>query len=394
MSYDFALQKICSHEIRMENGLYDSETGTVRFGTPPSNQQVGVWIDGVLIPQSGLWSHATIVFTNPGPYRINRGQNDLLYMQVGQNPPMFVQLLTGNVPASDLVKDLTLKIPSLNFSTVRGRVMIQSKTPLNGAAFSFMDPRWTDKTQSLPATARTLGAYSRLGIVPGRVATGRMLFPPWTIEKNTMSSWDMDRMVQFHGKIPNQKPVVQLSYVTYPNYCRRCGGTRVEFDYNVMGGTYETVVDTDLLAQEFDKFTFTRLGSHWKWPWLGSRLIDRIGGKGATSQTSVGAMLSMDVNQAFTVYQNIKMQQSQNSPAQQVSDAEYPLALRSVNVSTLPDDPTIAIVSISLVSRSLVPVPLNRIVGNPNPYTIGDNLGLAINPKAMLSANPSFLLRG
>ena len=394
MSYDFALQKICSHEIRMENGLYDYVTGAIRFGTPPSNQRVTVWVDGVKVPPAGLWSYAMLVFTNPGPYRINRGQNDLLYVKIGNEPPTFVQLLTGNVPATDLVKDLTLKIPALNFSTTRGRVVIQSRVPLNGTAFTFVDPRWTDKTQSLPTTVRTLAAYSRLGVIPGRVATGRMLFPPWTIEKNELSSWDMDKIVQFHGQIPNQKPVVQLSYVTYPTYCRRCGGTRVEFDYNVMGGTYETVSDADLLAQEFDKFMYTRLGSHWKWTWLGSKLIDRIGGKGATGNTSISAMLSMDVNQAFAVYQNIKMQQSQNSPAQQVSDAEYPLSLRSINVATLPDDPTAAIISISLVCRSLTPVTLNRIVGNPNPYTIGSNLGLATNPAAMISANPAFLLRG
>ena len=386
MSYDFALQKLCSHEIRMETGLYDGTRGTVSFRTPPSNQRVGVWIDGVNVPPMGLWSYATLIFTNSGPYRIRRGENDLIYMRVGNEPPSFIQLLTGNVRASDLVKDLALKIPSLVFSVQRERVMIQSRIPTRDAAFSFMDPRWTDKTQSLPTTARVLAAYSRLGIVPGRIAAGRQLFPSWTVEKDTLSSWDMDRVVQFHGKISNQSPLVQVSYVTHPTYCRRCGGTKVEFDYNVMGSTYESIDGVDLLAQEFDKFLFTRLGSHWKWTWLGSKLIDRIGGKGATAFTTVNAMLSMDVNQAFIVYQNIKMQQSQNTPAQQVTDEEYPTSMRAVNVQTLPNDPTVALVGITLVCRSLKPITLKRIVGNPNPYTIGANLGLA--------TNPSFLLRG
>lgn len=386
MSYDFALQKLCSHEIRMETGVYDNASGVVRFRTPPSNQQVGVWVDDVNVPPSGLWSHATIIFTNSGPYRIKRGQNDLLYLQVGSDPPAFVQLLTGNVKASDLAKDLALKVPSLSFTVDRERVIIKSRTPSRGISFILVDPRWTDKTQSLVTTARVLAAYSKLGIVPGRVVSGRMLFPPWTIEKDVLSSWDMDRVVQFHGRISNQSPVIKLNYVTYPTYCRRCAGTRVEFDYNLMGGTYETVENADLLAQEFDKFMFTRLGSHWKWTWLGSKLIDRIGGKGSTGVTTVNAMLSMDVNQAFTVYQNIKMQQSQTSPAQQVSDAEYPLAMRSVNVSTLPDDPTVALVGITIVCRSLVPITLKRVIGNPNPYTIGSSLGLA--------TDSNFLLRG
>lgn len=386
MSYDFALQKLCSHEIRMENGVYDSTLGLVRFRTPPSNQRVSVWVDGVEVPPSGLWSNAFIIFTNPGPYRIKRDENDLLYFRIGNDLPEFIPLITGNVKPSDMATDLSRKIPSLNFSVKRERIVVSSKVPSKGAAFSFVDPRFTDKTESLPTTARVLGAYSKLGIVPGRVATGRMVFPSWTIEKDPLSTWDKDRVVKFGKILPNQYPVVQLSYVTYPTYCRRCGGTRVEFDYNIVGSTYERVEDADLLAQEFDKFLFTRLGSHWKWTWLGSKLIDRIGAKGTTGTTTVSSMLTMDVSQAFAVYQNIKMQQSRNSPAQQVSDAEYPFAIRNVNVNVLPDDPTVALVNVTIACRSLEPVTLKRIIGNPNRYTIGANLGLA--------TTPDFLLRG
>ena len=386
MSYDFALQKLCSHEIHMESGLYDRNSRTIRFRTPPSNQRVMVWIDGVAVPPTGLWSHAELIFTNSGPYKIKQNHNDLLYIRVGNEAPTFVQLLTGNVRASDMVKDLSLKIPSLSFSMKRDRVLIRSRTPSKNAAFTFTDPRWTDKTESSPTTSRVLSAYSRLGIVPGRVVSGKMLFPSWSIVKDPISSWDLDRAILFHKKIQNQSPVTHISYVTHPTYCRRCGGTKIEFDYNLIGSAYERIDGADLLSQEFDKFLFTRLGSHWKWTWIGSKLIDRIGGKGSSGKTTVNAMLSMDVNQAFAVYQNIKMQQSQNSPAQEVSDAEYPLAIRSVNVSTMPDDPTVALVGITIVCRSLEPVALKRIVGNPNPYSIGANLGLA--------TNPSFLLRG
>lgn len=385
MSKDFALQKLCSHEIRMETGTYDSVNGLVRFRTPPTNQRIGLWIDGVSVPPSGLWSYAAIAFMNPGPYRIKQGQNDLLYMKIGNNPPAFVQLITGNVKPQDLARDLTLKIPSLKFFAKNEKVVIQSRNPINGAAFSFVDPRWTDKTQSLPTTARVLSAYARLGIVPGRVVIGKMLFPPWTLEKYAASSAPLEMVVQFHGVILNRYPVVKLSYVTYPDYCRRCGGTRIEFDYNVSNNSYETVEDADLLSQEFDKFLFTRLGSHWKWPWLGSRLIDRIGGKGSTGRVTVNSMLSMDVSQAFNVYQNIKLQQNQD-PSQQVSDAEYPMSVKSINVSTLPDDPTVAIINTVITCRSREPITLKRIVGNPNPYTIGMNMGLAMSP--------DFLLRG
>lgn len=386
MSYDFALQKLCSHEIRMESGIYNSSFGVVRFKSPPSNQRVTVWVDGVEVPRAGLWSNAFLIFSNPGPYRIKRDQNDLLYVRLGNDLPRFVPLITGVVRPSDMVKDLSKKIPSLNFEVNKERVVVSSKTPVKDSAFAFYDPRHTDKTQSLSTTARVLGAYSSLGIIPGRVATGRMIFPSWTIEPDPVSAWEMDKVVKFSKILPNKQPTIHLSYVTHPTYCRRCGGSRIEFDYNIVGNSYETIDGVDLLAQEFDKFLFTRIGSHWKWTWLGSKLIDRIGAKGTTGRAVVSSMLSLDVSQAFSVYQNIKMQQSRNSPAQQVSDAEYPHAIKNVSVNTLPEDPTVAVVSITIMCRSSEPVMLKRIVGSPNQYTIGSNIGLA--------TTPDFLLRG
>jgi hypothetical protein len=159
----------------------------------------------------------------------------------------------------------------------------------------------------------------------------------------------------------------------------------MEFDYSIVNNSYERVSDADLLAQEFDKFLFTKLGSHWKWPWLGSRVMDRVGGKGSSAQVTASSMLTLDVGRAFSVYQNIKSQQSQNF-TQDVTDAEYPLTIKSVNVSTLPNDPTVALMNIVIICRSAQPIALRRIVGNPNPYMIGAGLGAAVDP--------AFLLRG
>src|SRR5690606_28519206 len=106
-------------------------------------------------------------------------------------------------------------------------------------------------------------------------------------------------------------------------------GTQLEFDYSIVDGTYETVKNTDLLAQEFDKFLHTEIGSHWKWNWLGSSLHSRIGGKGNMGITSATSLLNIDVSQAFKTYQNIKEKQDTGFPQQRVSDAEYPLELGS-----------------------------------------------------------------
>ena len=78
------------------------------------------------------------------------------------------------------------------------------------------------------------------------------------------------------------------------------------------------------------------------------------------------------------------MLQDERFPAQEVSDAEYPYNLDSIDVQTLPNDPTVAIVYTRITSRSQDPVSLRRIVGDPNPYS------LAANPVQNLRLDPAF----
>ncbi len=280
--------------------------------------------------------------------------------------------------ATDLAADLQKKIPELQISTSNNRVVFQSRTRTRGTAFAFHDPRWTDKTSSLPTTARVLAAYTQVGVVPGRFITGRRLFPAWSFEQDP-SSTTGEKIVRFESPVPSHDPFVQANYITVAQDCRRCRGTRIEFDYVVEDGTYVEIRDTDLLLQEFDKYLFTRLGTHFKWPWIGSKLVDRIGGKGTTGVSTINALIAVDISSSFKTYQNIKLQQDSRFPQQQVSDAEYPLSLGGISVQTLPEDPTVAIVSTTIVSRSQVPVPLTRLVGNPSPF--------------VLSGDPSAILR-
>jgi hypothetical protein len=180
-------------------------------------------------------------------------------------------------------------------------------------------------------------------------------------------------IIQFESPLFNDNPLVQLSYVTSVVDCRRCHGTQIEYDYNIIDNTYETVKDADLLGQEFDKFLFTNIGSHWKWNWLGSGLMNRIGSKGSTAAVSINSLITVDVAQAFRLYQNIKSQQDSRFPFQNVSDAEYPLSLGGINIQVPDQDPTIAFVTTTIVSRSMVPITLKRIVGNPNPFFLTGN---------------------
>jgi hypothetical protein len=348
-------------------------------------------MDGEMVPSTGLLSYAELPFINSEPYRIRTGVNDLLYISIGFEAPKFVQLIPGpNLKAVDIARDLQTKLPELYISVKNRRVVFRSRQRMNGTAFSFPDPRWTDATSSLPSTVRVLDTFESVGINPGRYVYGRKLFPGWVVRQDPNDTTGTQKQLLFDRPIPNADTVLEVNYITNQFNCRRCHGSRVEFDYSIKDGTYEIVENTDLLAQEFDKFVYTKIGTHWKWNWLGSKIIDRIGSKGSTGAVSMNAMLTVDIAQAFQTYQNIKQQQDAKFPQQQVSDAEFPNQMTDLDIKTLPDDPTVAVVSVTVVSKSREPIELKRVVGNPNPFTL---LG---DPRANIrfGNRANFLLRG
>jgi len=393
MSYDFALLKACEHKVFFETAELDPSRNLVKFLRPPSNARtIQLFIDDLEIPRSGAFSTARLPFSKPEPYLIKSNVNDLLYLKIGSDIPRIIQLITGqNFKAKDLVIDLQKKIPELNIYVTNGHVVFETKQAGVLENFSFPDPRWTDPTSSLPSTTKILAAFDELGILPGRIARGAKLFPGWSIIQNPDSEDQSDKAILFESPILNSEPLIYLNYITVAANCRRCHGTRIEFDYNIIGGTYEIVVNTDLLAQELDKFVFTRLGSHWRWPWIGSKIIDRVGSKGSTVRGSVNAIINIDITQAFQVYQNIKMQQDRDFPTQLVTDAEYPYALDNVNIQSPPNDPTVAIVNAVVISRSRKPIELTRVVNIPGPANLlyGDPFSQIVSEQQR-----RFLLRG
>jgi hypothetical protein len=371
MSYDFATQQLCPHEIFFEELLLDNYTfDRAYFQSPPSNQSISLYVDGIQVPKSGLYSYAELPLTKVEPYKVQTNLSDLLYIRIGFDAPKLIQLAPGNrITSKDLANDLQNKLPELDVISKDKRVFFKSKNRTYGVAFSFPDPRWTDSTSSLISTSRILGAYSNLGITPGRQVSGKRTLPGWSLILNPYDLNGSNRIILFDEQLKNSMPIIQASYITDSLNCKRCHGSRIEFDYKVVNNTYEIVMNLDLMMQEFDKFVFTKIGSHFKWGWLGSSIVDRIGGKGNTGGVSSNSMITLDITQAFNTYQNIKMQQDKNKP-QDVTDAEYPYSLANINMETSPNDPTVAIVTSTIVSRSREPLTFKRLIGNPNSYSL------------------------
>lgn len=386
MSYDFYTLKVCSHRVVDEVCILDSDTGTmIGFAKPPSSGDVSLKINGVQIPKNGLYSDSEFRFSKRGPYKIISNKNDMIIFRDGVNPPINIKLPPGSaVSAKTLARYLLDYIPNYDIYDDNGYVVFKA---LNGTSFCFVDPRWVDKTSSLTQTTRIINAYSTLGIPPGRVSTTRKLFPGYRVMLNPAAFVD-EWIIKFNGPIPNSSPVITVSYTTLAAFCSRCIGSRVEYDYTTLNGSYDVVRNADLLIQEFDKFLFTIKGSHWKWPWLGSGILNRIGGKASTAFGLASSFISLDINSAFNTYQNIKRQQDKNFPGQNVSDAEYPYSLGTFNVTT-GDDPTTFYAEVEIVNKSRDSAQLTKQLSLPDPYQ------LTSSPSGVMkNAGNGFQLRG
>ena len=389
MSYDFKIPKLCSHIIVDEVGILNELSyDQVRFAKRPSAFEATVRVDNQVVPPSGLYGKAQILFGKSGPYRITANVNDLILFKSGSGTQTIKLPAGKSISAKVLAQFLSEIIKDIQITVDNNRLMFSTSGPYKGTAFSFPDPTWTDKTASLITTSRILKAYTTLGILPGSTAVGALQVPGYKIILDPIS-FVGDYIIKFNAPLRNRSPVILTTYTTLAQFCSRCQGTRLEYDYTVKGQSYYTVKNTDLLIQEFNKFLFTVKGSHWKWPWIGSNLTNRIGGKADTASQLATSFISLDVNNAFNTYQNIKRQQDQNFASQNVTDAEYPYRLGNVNVSSLDGDPTTFYASYVITSRSREPLQVEEIIPLPGNYQLtSDPTGL------MIAAGNKFQLVG
>src|SRR5690606_33476783 len=181
-----------------------------------------------------LYSFAKIATTEIGSYDIRAGVNDMIQIRIGANTQS-IQLIPGRISAKDLSRFLDKNTPdSINISYQGKRIIFSSRVRTNKTEFAFPDPRWVDNTSSLSLTRRILGGYKELGIIPGRQVYGKKAYSGWSVQIDPMSPDGQDKQIFFDEPLGNNHPLIQVNYVTLPQYCRRCHGTQLEFDYSIV----------------------------------------------------------------------------------------------------------------------------------------------------------------
>ena len=356
MSYDRKLDQVCQHVVANEALYVRSDRRTIQPLRPIASMVgVSVRLNGsITVPHQGVQTVPSGLSTRWRTFKIETGVNDTFTFRVNNQAQVSQVVVPASVSytADQLMQVLNDAKTGLIFSNVENR--IEFRSPFAGVA----------ATVFLPSTC-TLGAY--LGMPVNHEYRGKSIAPGWSLISAPRTLGDRPtRYIVFDTPLRSTGDVVEITYATLQQDCRRCGGVGVENDwrYTKTGDVIE-VRDEALLIQEILKLLYTEAGSNPFHSWYGTSLLDQIGQKLGVG-TLVQNIIVSDIYRAFGRWQSIKRQQ-EIAIGQFVSDSEYPFRLLSVNVQQSSSDPTVFFVSMTVQNRSGQPILIDRGVRIPQP---------------------------
>ena len=347
MSTDARIAHLCPHHIRYEQVQVIGNREIIPRSPISSDGLLELRLDGVTVPREGLRTEAKAIFPSVSPYRVKANSNKLVVggAEIAEKE---IEIPAKIYRQKDLVDFLNSKLPFPLRALISDKsVAITDDRQLNN---------FTLKGNVLQTFGFKGGKYR---------ASKKVLFPAWKLTKQ----------VNFRGyKILLSKPFYQdnlldLSYLCEKEFCRRCSGTGVENDirYDDKGGL-EMIEGYDLLYQKVAKVLLTRIGSNPYHLEYGSTAMGLIGQK-----VSQGVVYSLreSVRRALDDLINIQNQQSR---IQFMSQEERVKQVRNVEVSTIGDDETSYLVSVTVQSYSFQPVRINIVFAVPGSIPLDGDL--------------------
>ncbi len=379
MSFDRQIDQVCPHTIAEEALFPGFDRQTVRPLRPVSSiASMKVLLNhDLVVPSFGVAIPGQAVGTKAGPFNITQGVNDTLVFQINGGPFQTAVIpAAAKIPTDRIVLLLNQQVSGISFSNFNNRIAFRTNDEGRDASVFFS-----------PASTIT----TTLGIVTPREFRGQQVVPGWTMITDPNSIPERPfRLLMFDAPLRSDTDVVELSYATVQQECRRCGGSGVENDWRYStDGDVVAVVDEALLIQEIQKLMFTVLGTNPFHVWYGTGILDAIGKK-LTAGGFVQNLIVSDIYQAFERWQSIKKQQEEKA-GQFVSDREFPFRLLSVNLTQSQQDPTVIFVDITIQNRSTDPIQLTRGLKIPQPT---DLLGSSAAQGTIRQSLSNFVLTG
>lgn len=344
MAYDLHIGHACPHILRYERASLD---GGVRLS--PRSPIFGTGLlevrrDGVVLNQEGNVREAVSVAPLNPPYRIRTGKNELTV----ETTSGFSATLT--IPSKIYQKDSL--VTYLNGKLGEVQVVAEGKSL-----------KFTDLSQGVGFTLRgpaleALGYSSQKVVVKSKTIT-----PRWSLQKRLVG-YDVvfEKPLQPEG-------LLDVTYTTSKENCRRCNSTGVENDlrFDEYGET-QRLTGTDLLYQTVAKAVLTNKGSNPYHEFYGSNAFSLIGKK---SSVGVAEALRQSVTEALN---KVQSQQRLQAQVQTLYPEEKLLGVLAVTVQQVGDDLTHYLCNIVVRSGAGRPVSVNVIFAVPGSLPLNGDL--------------------
>lgn len=334
MSKDFLLKHVCPHRTKREWLSIASDYRTINTIQPPASKDIELRWNRYVVPKSGLEGPVEFA-TDTEPFEIEKGSTDELVVNVNETGPQTLTLPPGNnVTAATIAARLEDQIDGLAVRENERRV-------------EFMTYRSGDNATVF---LRGGSGHTALGLPETRLYHGTKNVPSWQVVRPPNPIDDVERLIEFSEPLKTRDDIIEVSYFTRRQDCRRCNGLGIEDDIRFDDRGEPIFVDgIDLLVQEVEKITFTIKGSNIFHEWYGTSIVDLIGTKIASGGRVVQTQIASELGATLQRYRNVKIQQESLQP---VSNQEFPLQINRIDVQQDPFDPTVFNVEIEVRNRA------------------------------------------
>lgn len=344
MAYDLHIGHACPHIIRYERASLEGER-VISPRSPISGEGLlQIRRDGVVLNPDGNKREAVVVAPLNAPYRIRSGKNELTI----ETTSGFSSTIT--IPPKIYQKDSLAQF----LSGKLGDIQVQRE----GVSLKF-----TDLFHGVGFTLRG-SALSALGFNQSKVVVKtKTLTPKWKLQKRLVG-YDLvfDKPLRPEG-------LLDISYTTPKEQCRRCDGTGVENDLRFDDyGETQKLNGTDLLYQTVAKAVLTHKGTNPYHEFYGSNVFSLIGRK---SSLGVGEAIRQSVTEALNKIQD---QQRLQAQLQTLYPEEKLLGVLAVTVQQVGDDLTHYLCNIVVRSGAGRPVSVNVIFAVPGSIPLNGDL--------------------
>lgn len=344
MSYDLHIAHACPHYIRYERvGV----TNGVLVSTKSPISGIGlleIRRDGVILSQEGNLREAYTVTPQPSPFRVREGKDKLS-----------IKTTNGNI------KEIT--IPAKIYTAESLHKYLQSEISEIGVFLEGKHIRFTDNSLgvgfTLSGSVLTSMGYS----TQKQVVKSKRVTPSWSLIRR-LNGYDI-----LFSKEISPEGLIDVSYTTAKEYCRRCNSTGVENDIRWgEDGQLEYLTETDLLYQNVAKAVLTEIGSNPYHTYYGSNALGLLGRK-VNSGTAMA--LRESVTQSLSKIIDVQRLQKQ---IQSLSPEEQLLGIESVRVEQIGNDQTSLLCNIVVRSGAGRPVSVNVVFAVPGSIPLNGDL--------------------